>query len=75
MAHDVIADVRISTTSDCVNQSRVVAEKDSIKDTSNAPNAPTAPDTVTAEIDSYPNVFRRTIIVVGVALALFLVRQ
>jgi len=72
MAHDVIADVRISTTSDCVNQSRVVAEKDSIKDTS---NAPTAPDTVTAEIDSYPNVFRRTIIVVGVALALFLVRQ
>lgn len=72
MAHDVIADVAISTTSDCVNQSRVVAEKDSIKDT---PNAATAQDTVTAEIDEYPNVVRRTIIVVGVALTLFLVKQ
>lgn len=63
---------RGSTTDDGANKSAKCTEKGYLTESVKGMNAQEA---VAADVDEHPSVGRRTAIVVGVALALFLVRR
>ena len=71
MKLDNTANERGSTTVDGANERESSVEKGFLGDSSNGMNTHI---TVT-DVDEHPSVVRRTVIVVGVALGLFLVRR
>ena len=72
MELDNTGNERGSTTGDGANKGGSGTEKGFLRD---SPNGTNTQVTVTADVNEYPSVVRRTAIVVGVAVALFLVRQ